>query len=533
MYQENSALQTLTYSRRATLLLWATGLLLLIAGFGVRMYDLTDQPLDFHPTRQLRSAIIARGMYYQMMPDANPSTRRDAILFWHSTGQYEPSILERVVAYTYLATGGENLWISRIYTSLFWIIGGLALFDLARRMARAAYQHHQPAGSSATKVGYLTGAAALVALGYYLFLPFGVQASRAFQPDPGMVMFIILSAYSLYRWSETRAWKWALLAGLLGGIAVLLKIVAAYIVAGAAVGIVLYTLGLKRFWRSLQVWSMAILMITPSAIYYLVENQGRASTYFTSWTVQLSHLLLEPSFYVRWLSFVQNLMGLVVILAALLGVLIASPRSRALLLGLWAGYVLYGLFLPYQMYTHSYYHEQLIPILALSLVPVAQAVLERLEQQPKIWQILFIGILLAGIAYPAWVAVSTQKAENDRKEPAYWKEIASYLPDDGKILALTQDYGYRLMYYGWRKVILWPNSGELNLSALRGSEKEFEPYFQKKIEDKSYFLVTAFGQYKDQPALQKTLEDHYPVYARGDGYIIYDLQNPLAAAPSN
>ena len=530
MSQNTPAISIPTYSRRTNLLLFATALLLLAVGMGVRMYDLTDQPLDFRPTRQLRSAIIARGMYYQMMPEANPSTRRDAILFWHSTGQYEPSILERIVAYTYLATGGENLWIARIYTSLFWIIGGLALFDLARRMALAAYNNNRPEGSSAARVGYLTGAAALVALGYYLFLPFGVQASRSFQPDPGMVMCIILSVYSLYRWSETKAWIWAVLAGLLGGIAVLLKVVAAYIVAGAAVGVVLYTLGLKRFWRSLQVWSMAILMITPSAIYYLVENQGRASTYFTSWTVQLSHLLLEPSFYVRWVSFVQNLMGLMIILLALVGVLIASPRNRALLLGLWGGYILYGLFLPYQMYTHSYYHEQLIPILALSLVPVAQAILERLQQQPKIWQILFTGVMLAGIAFPAWVAVSTQKAENDRKEPAYWQEIASYLPDDGKILALTQDYGYRLMYYGWRKVILWPNSGELSLSALRGSQKEFETLFKNKIEDKSYFLVTAFGQFKDQPQLQKTLADNYPVYAQGDGYIIYDLQNPLASA---
>ncbi len=531
MSQDNPLISIPAYSKRAILLLWISALLLLVIGFGVRMYDLTDQPLDFHPTRQLRSAIIARGMYYQMMPDVNPSTRRDAILFWHSTGQYEPSILERIVAYTYLVTGEENLWIARVYTSLFWIIGGLALFDLARRMALSAYKHNRPEGSSASKVGYLIGAAALVALGYYLFLPFGVQASRSFQPDPGMVMCIILSVYGLYRWSETKAWKWALFAGLLGGIAVLLKVVAAYIVAGAAVGMVLYSLGLKRFWRSLQVWSMAILMITPSAIYYLVDNQGRAASYFTSWTVELSHLLLEPSFYVRWVSFVQNLMGLMVILLALVGVLIASPRNRALLLGLWGGYIIYGLFLPYQMYTHSYYHEQLIPILALSLVPVAQAVLERLERQPKIWQILFIGVALAGIAYPAWVSISTQKAENDRKEPAYWQEIASFLPDDGKILALTQDYGYRLMYYGWRKVILWPNRGELALSALRGSEKEFDSYFQKKIEDKSYFLVTAFGQFNDQPELQKTLDDHYPVYAKGDGYIIYDLQNPIAAAP--
>jgi 4-amino-4-deoxy-L-arabinose transferase-like glycosyltransferase len=508
---------------RPAIFLWLAALGLLVFGLAIRLYDLTDQPLDFHPTRQLRSAIIARGMYYQMLPTADPDVRKEAMAYWNSTGQYEPSILERVVAYTYLATGGEKLWISRIYTSMFWIIAGLALFDLARRMIKNS--------GGAGGASFVVGLAGLVGLGYYLFLPFAAQASRSFQPDPGMVMWIVLCAYSLYRWSETQAWKWAVLAGLLGGIGVLVKVVAAYIVGGAAVGLVLYTLGFKRFWRSRQVWSMAILMALPSAVYYLILNHGRAGDYFTSWTLELSHLLIEPSFYVRWLSLVQSLMGLTALLLALVGVLIASPRNRSMLLGLWGGYAAYGLFLPYQMYTHSYYHLQLVPIIGLSLVPVAQAVLERLSQQGWPWQALFSGILLVGIVYPAWVTVSAQKAENDRKEPAYWQEIASYLPTDGKILALTQDYGYRLMYYGWRKVVLWPNRGELNLSSLRGSNKEFETLFANKTQGFDYFLITAFGQFNDQPELQKMLNDHYPVFAKGDGYLIYDLDNPLTAAP--
>jgi hypothetical protein len=105
-------------------------------------------------------------------------------------------------------------------------------------------------------------------------------------------------------------------------------------------------------------------------------------------------------------------------------------------------------------------------------------------------------------------------------------EIASYLPTDGKILALTQDYGYRLMYFGWRKVILWPTRGEKNLAALRGKEKEFEQFFARRIEGKNYFLITAFGQFNDQLDLKQTLYDHYPLVAEGDGYLIFDLTKP-------
>jgi hypothetical protein len=482
---------------------------LLLSGLALRFYDLTDQPIDFHPTRQLRGAIIARGMYYEMLPSADPALREQAISFWYSTGQYEPPVLEKLVAYTYLLAGGEYLWISRIFTSVFWIIAGLALFDLARRLASR-----------------LAWGSALIATAYFLFLPFAVQASRSFQPDPGMVMLIVLAVNLLYRWSEKQSWKWAVLAGVFAGLAMLFKVVAVYIVGGAAIALVLYTLGIKRFWRNPQVWAMLILTLAPSAIYYLGRG-GRASEFFASWTVSLSHLLLQLSFYARWLSTVEGLAGLGALLAALAGVLIAQPRPKALLIGLWVGYAIYGLFLPYQMTTHNYYHLQLIPIIALSLVPVLDAILERVSQQKWIWQAVFIAIVCVGLGYSAILSINEQKQENHRVEPAYWQEIASYLPTDGKILALTQDYGYRLMYYGWRKVTLWPNRGELNVAQLRGSEKEFEEYFAKRAEDKSYFLITAFNQFRDQPDLQQYLEQNYPVAAEGTGYLIYDLLHPL------
>ena len=509
---------------------------LLLLSLGLRLIDLTDQPIDFHPTRQLRSAIIARGMYYRMLPDVDPDLRQQAIAAWNSTGQYEPSILEYLVAQVYRVVGGEYPWIARIINSLFWLVGGLALYDLARRGASLS--------------------AALVSLGYYLILPFAVQASRSFQPDPGMVMWLILSVNFFYRWSENvkrstliverLSWRWAILAGLCGGIAVFTKFVAAYILAPVAVTMVLYTLWdnggvnspepntfrskLQRFWRQPQAWGqvlvMAALMTVPTLIFYL-GRQGRASEYFQDWTISLSHLLIEPSFYVRWLSLVQNLMGLTALLLGLVGVLVAAPRYRVLLLSLWGGYFLYGLFLPYQMYTHSYYHLQLVPIVALSLAPLAQLILDRLGQEKPIWKFLFAGIVVVGMLFPAWISIATFRSVDYRSEPEHWQQIASFLPKDGNIVALTQDYGYPLIYYGQRKVALWPNRGERTLSSLRGSIKEFEEFFAKRTQGKSYFLITAFNQFDDQPDLQNYLAEHFPVVAEGNGYLIYDLETPL------
>jgi hypothetical protein len=176
------------------------------------------------------------------------------------------------------------------------------------------------------------------------------------------------------------------------------------------------------------------------------------------------------------------------------------------------------------MYTHNYYHLQLVPIVGASLGVVGQALYEQVARQPRLWQALLTGILLVGVAYPSWVSIAEFNRESYRSEPTYWQEIASHLPTDGKIIALTQDYGYRLMYYGWRKVTLWPTRGERTLASLRGSAKEFEAYFGKRTEGKDYFLITAFGQFNDQPDLEQMLTDHYPLVSQGDGYLIYLLK---------
>jgi hypothetical protein len=520
---------------RRTRFLWIA-LTLLALGAGLRLYDLTDQPIDFHATRQLRGAIVARGIYYRILPGVDPGLRQQAQAFSASTGQYEPPILERIVAVTYLIAGQEAFWIARIYNTLFWLVGALAVFLLARRMALSASSDAD--SSSESSIAWLT---ALVSLAYVLVLPFSVQASRSFQPDPGMTMWLCLSALALYRWSEeqTRSasgWKWTLLAGVFCGLAVLTKAVAIFIVGGAFLSLILYTLfrsGTKSlaasFFKQLRnphIWVILILMVAPTAIYYL-SRQGRTAEYFSSWTLSLSHLLLQPRFYLRWLNLVQELLTPFAILAALVGFWLAHGRNRWLLAGLWVGYLAYGLFLPYQMDTHSYYHLMLVPIAALSFAPLVQRLIRFLFQRSRLWQVIAAGFVVLMLVFLSWQSLIPLYGQDYRNEPAHWQEIASQLPADGKIIALTQDYGYRLMYYGWRKVTLWPNRGEIRLNNLRGSSKEFDDFFAKRTQDKSYFLITAFRQYEDQPALVQKLTEHYPVLAQTPGYIIFDLTNPI------
>ena len=106
--------------------------LVLIFGLAltIRFYDLTDLPLDFHPTRQLVSVIKARGLYYKSRPPGVDIKQvRTAIRQANLKADVEPVVLERLVAFTYRFTG-EKVWIARIYSSTFWVVGGIFLFLL-------------------------------------------------------------------------------------------------------------------------------------------------------------------------------------------------------------------------------------------------------------------------------------------------------------------------------------------------------------------------------------------------------------------
>ena len=478
---------------------FVTLIILLTLGGFLRLLDITDPPLDFHPSRQLRNSLVARDIYYSILPSATTEQRDLAASFARSVGKYEPPVIESIVAYTYLITG-ENIAVARVWVTFFWLAAGVALFDLMRR-ATSPW-------------------AALIALAFYLVLPFSVQASRSFQPDPLMTSSFVIGIYFLYRWSEEQTWKWALLAGVFLGLATFVKIVIAFFVGAAAIAMVLFTLR-KNFWKSKQVWMMASIMVIPALFFYILLNQGRSTEYFFSWTVALIDLITSTDFYTKWLAFLGTIFGLTIIFLSIAGSLIASPRMRWLTISLWIGYLLYGLTLPFQMYTHSYYHIQLIPILALGLAVVLNPLVESVAANDGVGRVGFIALVVAVIGYQAYVARSVLAAEDFRHEPAFWSEVGEAIPSDGNVMALTQDYGYRLMAYGWRRVSLWPLA--TGLSEARNPDKNNAEQFAELTDGMDYFLVTAFGQLDKQPDLKEIL-DTYPIAAEGDGYVLYDLK---------
>lgn len=489
-------------------LFWAVLVILLALGLGLRLIDLTDAPLDYQPMRQLRGAIIARGMYYQMTPSADPAVRARAVRLAGEPEAQEPPILERLVAIGYLIAGAEKPWIARLFNAAFWMIGAAFLYLLARRMT--------------SRVG------ALVAIAYYLILPFGVDVSRSFQPDALMIMALIITAYALYSWSERATWGWAIVAGIAAGATVLIKGRIALMLLVVALSVVLTARGLRRAIRDPQSWAIGLIMVAIPAAYYLVVIGPSTLGYMANTSGNFLWMTLTPSFYMRWMIFLDGLVYLGVAFLALIGALLLKKNARALALGLWAGFGVYGISLPYTMYTHDYYNLPIVPVIALSLAPLADLLVTRLRQERWHWRALALAVAAVAIAYPAWITRSALLSKNYRLEPLGWQKMGRELPKDGSIIALTHDYGYRLAYYGWTEVKIWPGLADLQSYALQGivGDTDFEQAFRDRTRGMHYFLVTLFSDLNGQPQLKAKLYDHYTIAAQGDGYVLFDLTKP-------
>ena len=250
-------------------------------------------------------------MYYQGSSALPDWQRRMAVQQWKSRAEVEPEAFEALVALTYRFTGVQT-WVARVYSSLFWLAGAFFLFLVVRDLV-------SPDG-------------ALAAVAYFLFLPFAVIASRSFQPDVLMIALVICFWWMVLRWSDTESWIWAILAGIVGGLAIYVKFVAAFFVIGAALGAALGAFG-ARLMRKPQIWVMSLLGILPASIYiyYGVVQQGFLGRQFSGRFIPA--LLVSPLNYLQWATLANSAAGGLAIALGLLGLLVTRDRRARFFVG--------------------------------------------------------------------------------------------------------------------------------------------------------------------------------------------------------
>lgn len=490
--------------------LWKTLILLaIILGLVVRFYDLTDTPLDFHSTRQLHSALIARGMYYQTLEDAPEWQRERAVSQWKAEGLIEPQIMQRLTAYTYRLIGSPQLWVARLWSIFFWALGGIFLFFLARDIAG------------------LKGAALVIV--FYMLWPYAAVASRAFQPESLMIAFIILGLWLSFRWVQKPTVLRALSAGLACGIAIYIKSIAVFFLAPAVAGLVLSTFSLKSAVKNMQVWIVVLLSILPYALYHFygvyvlgLLGEQYALRFFPN-------LWVDPTFYLRWIGGMNHVIGLELFLLAFGGALVLSKKQvSGMFIGLFVGYLIYGFAFSYHISTHDYYHLPLMIPVSLGLGLVFKTLVNAIHENKKpLSRVVLVLFILVFMVLKAWDIRVTLKRSDYRSEPAFWENLGEELGRDARVTGLISDYGYRLAYWGWMTVEPWLQTTDINVRELAGAEIDLQQELERRLGENDYFVVTLMGEYNNQPLLKEYLESNYPMIIDRESVIVFDLRKKI------
>lgn len=486
---------------------------LLVAGFAVRMLDLTDPPLDFAATRQLHSLILARGFYYQMETPSLQSLpveqRQLGIKAAEQELQVEPVILEKITAALYALFGKETFVIPRMLISLLWVVGGIPLFLITRRFS----------GTNG----------ALFALAFYELLPFGVIAGRSFQPDPFMVTVILFAVLFQIRWSEDHSLKNALLAGGFSGLALLIKLPALFFVGLPFAGLVLVN-GIKKTVRERHLFLMVGLTLLPVIAYYLVYSLSGNSTTNVVTNRFFPSLFIQPGWYQRWFMMAKSVVGYIPLFLAVLAFFLIKTRSLKIVYGgFWIGYLLQGFVFAYHISSHDYYQLPLIPIVAIGCGLIFASILEKIgSSAPKLIARLFIiAVLIFGMALTILKSRSEMREADYRYEEIYWKNLGDLIGHEAQVTALTHDYGFRLQYWGGILPRLWKTQGDYAVEELANNvEIPFDVRFKEAAGDSDYFLITLINDFESQTDLHDFLFTYY-AYTQGEGYYLFDLKTPL------
>jgi 4-amino-4-deoxy-L-arabinose transferase-like glycosyltransferase len=488
-----------------------TALLFMIA-FSVRMYRIDEPPLGFHTTRQYRSLLIARDYYYQQAAAVPVWQKQVAQINRERQGMLEPPVMEMLVAAGYRLTGGERLWIPKLLSSLFWLIGAGFLYQIAHRIADAR--------------------AALFSTAFFLFLPFAVIVSRSFQPDPLMVTLLLASVLAALRYdAEPSSCRLAVVAGF-SAVAIFIKPLSLFVVCAVFISLALQREGIKKIITNRMLFAYFPIIFLPALLFYIfyglfvlgdIRAQAQASF--------LPQLWFDPFFWRGWLYNIQMVVGFPALVVALLGVLLfPSGTARAVMIGLWAGYALFCLAFNYHIATHDYYHLQLVPVVALSLGPAAALLIERVQTINQAWygRLALWSILLLALSLSLGVNRRQLLNPGFERQVETAEIIGNLVNHSTNTIYLASDYGASLQYHGQLAGRPWPLLSDLEWERLAGvpildAETRFDDWFA--WESPRYFIIIDLWQFEQQADLRKFLTQNFDIVVQEDEYLIFDLQS--------
>lgn len=504
-------------------------LLLFGAAFGLRLWNIDHSPWAI---REIFSCTIVRGYYFEHN-DSLPQWRRQiAERNWRKMHMVEPRVMERLTFWGYCLLGGEYFWFPRLISVCCWIGGGFFVYLLCLRVF--------PFWPS------------LVSAAFYLFLPYGIVAGRCFQPDPMMVMFFAAALYGMLRYLNRPSRWYLIFAAFCAGAAIFVKLPCLFLIFGAIAGLFFYSADIRKLFLRWDFILFYAIALAPAAIYYGSGLLFSGFSPYQTGTHFKPYLLLEPSYWLGWLAMIGRSIGLVPFLVGLLGVFVC-PKGllRGLLVGLWIGYIIYGLVFSYAIHTHAYYQLPFVPVIAIGLCSIASLIFRRFRFFPG-WRLLAVGLVVVTIGSIFFV----YNAANGRYKDfvgSHWqgrigqlsawtgcvslvdeffvdnchhvevaRQIGDLLGHSAEVLILA-DRPLANFFHCEISGLRWPTERRIQRARIDGKEVLSAERWLDRLRDQisaKYFVVANFCKASDIGII---LKRDYEVFAEGDGFVIYDI----------
>lgn len=475
---------------------------MMVLGLLVRLHEITQPIVRFHPTRHYRSAVLARACYYDLaggIPDWAKKVA-DANRGMQQAG--EPPFQEWLACASYLALGHENIAIPRMFSVVAWVSAAIPVFLIAERLASPT--------------------AALLAVALHLFLPYGIIASQNFQPDPLMTMASLWAILALIRHHDDPTRKRFVIAGALVGVAGLIKPMSVFLTL-PVVGMLALLNDQPFKQRITAAIEMGIVGMLAPLIFY-GNSALRGSLVQDQMKMRFEPQLMATSFWwsglPRMISRVETLplFGL-----ALAGMVVARDRvARTVLGALLIGYLAFAIAFTYHMPTHDYYHLPYLSVIAIGVAVLLARVETFVPQGMRFAAAVLLAVVTAVAGtMNAWPRLEFADAAGYAQ---MYREVGELAEHGTHVLFLDPEYGFSMMYHAEVSGDSWPNVDDLAAEKIDGrAEINADARFERDYAwaAPTYFIVTDLDSLDAEKDLQAMLAKRTTLVRSTDRYRVY------------
>ena len=428
-------------------------LILLIAGFFVRLYKFDNPVADWHSWRQADTSAVSRnfvtGGFDVLHPKfddlSNVASGTDNPNGYRFVEFPIYNVLQ-AAGYKYMGFITLEEW-GRLITIFASLISTAFLFLLIRKRFGKK--------------------AALLTSFFFLFLPFNIYYSRVILPDPSMVMAILGATYFFQLWLEespkckvkspklfNRTNVLYIISLLFMTLSLLLKPYALFFTL-SMIYLAFEKYGLK-FFRKWQLWIFMILSVIPLALWRIWMLNFPAGIPASAWLFNGNHIRFRPSFF-YWLGYkrlTQLIIGYFgwIFIIPLFIFKIYKRKDIYFALSFALSSIIYVSVLATGNVQHDYYQILTIPSLSIILGLGSLILINKLNSIYRYLGFILFFVIFALSFYFSWAIVQGYFYIDNPSIVAAGNYIDKNTPKNAKVIALYQgdtSFLYQTKRKGW------------------------------------------------------------------------------------